>query len=532
MRISNIVGIMVLSTILVLSVQASNEQPTITEVSLFKNGLGFFIAEGNLPAGSNPISITDLPRAVHGTYWFHYQPNSITFRGITASTNIETTSRSAANLAEILTANINREVELRTGNEILKGKIIKILSSDDGDNNSFNSSSLYARVTSPASPNAVIFESGGTQGVITISNIQGIRTDGELASSIPQVRSVQSLKINYSANQSAPYSISYLGRGITWAPSYEIDISKSDNAHVRLKAEVINDAADLSNIRLNFISGYPNIAFSSIDAPLTSGQALDDFLSALSGGGSQWYRRRESMITQQAMLNAAIYDAPEAVTQVYSGGYEGDLFYYGTDGITLKKGERAYYQLMEGYLPYQHIYTWKVAESEGGILRSSAESSEEVWHCIKLTNNFKEPWTTAPAIIISNNRILGQDLNYYTAPAGQTRVRITRAMEIAASCSENEVDRKINEVRIRSTSFDKVTVEGVLSIRNDKNEPVAIEITKVFEGTKIEAEETPKETKIAENIHDDNPHTKLEWILTLPAHSKKEIKYSYSVLVR
>ena len=45
---------------------------------------------------------------------------------------------------------------------------------------------------------------------------------------------------------------------------------------------------------------------------------------------------------------------------------------------------------------------------------SRNQKQEEVWHCIRLENTGKTPWTTAPAETVKDGLIIGQDTLNYT----------------------------------------------------------------------------------------------------------------------
>lgn len=75
-------------------------------------------------------------------------------------------------------------------------------------------------------------------------------------------------------------SVSYLAHGITWCPSYQIDLSDAENALFTAQALVVNEVADLDHVALDLVTGFPNVKFGEIMSPVAMSQSLADFLEA------------------------------------------------------------------------------------------------------------------------------------------------------------------------------------------------------------------------------------------------------------
>ena len=68
--------------------------------------------------------------------------------------------------------------------------------------------------------------------------------------------------------------------------------------------------ADLEEIHLDLVSGFPNIKFDDVNSPVAMSENLASFLVSLSGGQSISIRggRAGSVMMNQAMLGADVYD--------------------------------------------------------------------------------------------------------------------------------------------------------------------------------------------------------------------------------
>ena len=249
---------------------------------------------------------------------------------------------------------------------------------------------------------------------------------------------------------------------------------------------------------------------------------------------------------QQALVynSAAFYDqAGGAPVAAYSTAREGataeDLFLYPVERLTLKRGETAYLPLFTAEVPYEHIYTWKVDDylDESGNYRRDSQregtpKSEEVWHCCRLTNIMKMPWTTATAEFVKNGQFTGQDTCFYTGPGARTTVRINRAMNVAADQAEFEVERKRNAGSFYGYSYDLVKVEGKLRIFSRAAEPLRIEVTKDLSGEVLSTDPAAKDTATAKGLKQVNPRHVLTWELGVEPNKELILTYAYNVYIR
>lgn len=456
----------------------------VTDVSLFKNGLGYFIAE------TSDTSM-EPPPAVHGTIWAWAD------RDIVLEAAVDTTWRHAQTFEELLRHNIGRNVELRLEHE--EGGLI----------------SWSGRIRGVGGELVTIDDR--TLLLRNIREVAGSEIDTRAPEPAPRL----------TITPQGPTRLSWLQKGITWAPSYLLDISDSPG-RLKLQGTIFNEARDLENARVSFISGFPNLAFSDVLSPLSMKNNLWSFLNSL-GGGS--YPARGPMA--QVMMNAPMSRMEMAADQsIPTTTQVEDLFYYTLPNVTVKNGARAAYEILSEPVSYLHIYTWGVRGAP--IYRPYEyrnESNEEIWHLLRFKNSTEQPLTTAPVLMLSEGRIVGQDMLAYTPRAAAAEVKITKAVDLEAEAAEIETDRQPGARRFHGTQYDLVTVEGTLSIRSFKDESVLIEITKELDGNVIEAGNATIE-KIADSLRSVNPRTRIKWTITVPAGKEIELRYRYKVYVQ
>jgi hypothetical protein len=97
-------------------------------------------------------------------------------------------------------------------------------------------------------------------------------------------------------------SVSYLTRGVIWMPSYLIDLTDSKTAKFSAHAIIINEVTDFKNVKVQLVTGFPNIKFGEILSPIAQSQSLAEFLNALSGSRPSG-SRNNYMVAQQAVMS-------------------------------------------------------------------------------------------------------------------------------------------------------------------------------------------------------------------------------------
>ena len=108
-------------------------------------------------------------------------------------------------------------------------------------------------------------------------------SDGEMIWKVKSTTTMPVMKMRITAGRGAKLSIVSLERGLTWFPGYSLDISDSKKLRLVSKATILNDLADLPNIQVRLITGFPNVPFVGWWDPLTSRESVDQFIAQLNG---------------------------------------------------------------------------------------------------------------------------------------------------------------------------------------------------------------------------------------------------------
>lgn len=528
----------------------------IERVALFKNGLGYFVSTGSLPERETTIRIGQLPVPVYGTFWVGASDDVKLKRLVTALEEVEL-RQPAQNVGQLLLANPGAHAVLRLGpgeKDVVEGIIRKPVTPDSPTDppNPYQMSirgaaDPYGRsLPIPSGASTVLIDTAN--GAVALNAGSIVRADfaiKEITDSISVSLKRPYLRVELDQpSHKGLISVSYLARGITWCPSYQIDLSDAENALFTAKALVVNEAADLDQVSLDLVTGFPNIKFGEILSPVSMSQSLADFLNSLGSGRTDAGRGGHLMSQQAVLLNAPVFERNEGIpTPVYSTSAQGsvseDLFLYPVTNFSLRRGETAYVPLFSAKMHYRHIYTWKIEDSFDAEdryrreeERADGKTAEEVWHSCRLRNSLKMPLTTAAAQFVSHGQFSGQDVCYYTPPAGETTIRINRAMNILAEQAEYEVERKRNAASFFGYSYDLVKVRGELKLRSRLEKTVPLEITKECSGELLEGTTGIKDVMTAKGLKKVNPKHVLSWGFDLKAGEEQKLFYVYQVYIR
>jgi hypothetical protein len=543
-------------TILFLSattIFAQQTLPTkVINAALFKNGYGCIVREVTIPTGDNKITvIDDVPAPVHGTFWI-IPSQDVKLISVTASLGDKKREVPAITLNELLLANVGEYIDIKTGESWISGKLTSIAENRKYNNslppNIPTNSSHYGYYNGWNTPS----ESGKTDvgNLLTIDTADGIM--GIPTHSISQLRKkpgTGTLKTTFSHDETGAIlkimtngkggnvRIAYITRGFCWAPSYRLELKDKNLAKLTAKSVLINDAEDIITDDLSCIAGFPNIKYAQIVDPMAMQGDIAQFISQLQTPENNQYGGQNAG-TQQVMMNNA-YSSPAYPTLTVNPDDDKDLHFYNFKNINVKKGERMYLPLFEFNTQYTDVYKWDIVNSNDyysdrwqnqNILNNSLRS-EDIWHAIRLKNNDKQVLTTAPVTVVEDDKFIGQNLLYYTSAGGYTEINITKAIDIKAKSTEENLEAKDN-ININGYSYQIYINRGKLTINSYKQEDVKIIIKKDIYGDLTFTSIKPSAVNEKPKQNGVNTISTAIWEVTVPAGKSIEIEYKYKVFIR
>ncbi len=514
-------------------------------VALFKNGLGFFVKSGEVNPQNGWEVVEDVPHASLGSLWLGSLEGDYPVDDVIGYKEDSLTETPAVSLDELLKGNIGKDIGIVYSGTTISG-ILKDVPEDreqktDGVTSPYDY--RYPANINPLAASVVLLDSQGSIVALNKNLIQQVWFPKGYLSTFLMKEKTRKLKLKLNARKKAgQISLSYLQKGISWIPSYLVDINDSGKARISLKAEVINDAEDVENAEFYFVVGFPNFKYADILSPMSMDQTLTQFISALNNPNQPNYGANFSNVMQQSLnySYAGEMSSPSGVG--YSsmvnlqGTAEEDLFLYQKKEVSLKKGERAYYPVFSDTVNYQHIYEWNISDTlqeETPRYNSSVRENPEkdqIWHSIKLTNSTNYPWTTAPAFTVNGTKPLAQDELAYTPKGAKINLKLTVATDIKSDHKEVEIDRQRN-ISIYGRNYDLVTIQGELYLKNYKTKEAEVEIKKKVTGDVLDVINDAKVTTVAEGLKSVNKNSKINWDITLSPSQETTLLYKYKTYI-
>jgi hypothetical protein len=518
-------------------------------VAAFKNGLGFFVKQGNAKLTNGQGRLAFVPNATLGTLWMAPNDPAVSIDELVAYRyeKMTTRLRTANSLDEVLAANVGKSVTVTHNQKDYTGEILQNPIPEPAAGvlvHSEDESSAGNTVRSEPANNLLLLKVDGKvlgfnrSGISLITMAATPSLSWTLQEPIPTKALRFKLK---GAGESAVMNMGYLQKGIGWSPSYLISLKDAKTASLTMQAVITNDAEDLNNADFFFVVGFPNFAYSDTPSPMALQQSLAQMMLSIRNESASNMRYSNVNSQMMAAADSEGSAAPTFSTTVgeLEGSTEEDLFLYKRAGVTLAKGERATYNVFAGDVSYEHVYEWEVSNTSQvdawGHAQNQSSSDREiknnVWHSLRLKNSTKFPWTSAPTMVISGLKPVSQDTLAYTPQGASTNLKLTIATDIRTSQEELEVARDSNVPCRHSNHCDEVTIEGKLTVMNYKSKDAIVSIAKKFTGALLTASDNGKGQKLASAMEAVNPSSQVKWSVSLKPGEQKVVIYRYKVLV-
>lgn len=529
----------------------ASQRLNLRQVTLFKNGFGFFVGQTTLSADENGTNFL-LPAApVQGTFWLSHPPDVNLASVVAEKVESEGPRLEAITIPEILKANVGKRVRVTIDEKQVSGRIMH-----------FNQDRRLPRIMAyePGVPEGGMdrpeiwppFETGlvliQVSGSVLSLDPQSIQHVTFLDDDVERhfTRTVDAVAVRVRTTEPArgqSVTVSFLAKGIAWTPSYLVDIRGQGKARLSAKALIVNEVYDLNDVPARLATGFPRLQFADVRSPIGMKEPLAQFLAALSGGEqdqSQIRQRAYAMAESARMgFDGAAMDVAPAYGAAQAGITAEDLFLYPAGRITLPKDRVAYVPLFTEPVPYKDLYECNIPDivDEAGQFLFRGEQpkdkkDQEVWHSLRLENTTRVPWTPAPAEAIRSNMIVGQAEMPYTPAGDEATLRISRAADITVEQEEFEVERTQGARQLYEVYYDLVTVRGELTIANFKEQAVAVEVSKTLSGEVVSTDPQAEVEKLAAGIQRINGLRKLTWTLDIGPGQTQKATYTYEVYVR
>ncbi|MBC7785805.1 MAG: DUF4139 domain-containing protein [Burkholderiales bacterium] len=527
--------------ILLLTSRLPAEEQTVTSkiesVGLFKNGLAVVDRSVEL-AGPGTYRIEDVPTPVHGTFFIESASDLV---AKTTTMLVDAPLDLAGGSLQDQLSGKEVSITLREQTAPIDGVVAKIDPKQEKPWNRQYDQPQYGYyngqpIPIPSAGRFVILDTATGRTLVDQSTITSIKITGE-AKLAKQRKPVLLLTLAAGAPKQT-IRLTYLTRGIAWAPSYRVELLDDKKLSITQNAVVKNELMDLKDVELFLISGYPSVDFGHVTSPLSLQQNWSAFFQQLSQRPGN--NRFDNGIQRQSVISN-FADSARTGGDVSPESESIDIHYETIGKQSLADGDAMSLNVASGETAYERIVEWTVPDTRdvnGRYVQDHQRQQEPekyedaAWDAAKFTNPLKFSMTTAPATFMRDGKFLGQQTSKWTNQGEKNTLRITKALSIRTRATEQEepnTDRQI--VFVGGNDFRKTSVTGELTIHNYRKTDTTILIKRQFSGDLTSADEKPEVTLREEGAWSVNRRNELAWTITLKAGEEKTLKYAYTVLV-
>jgi hypothetical protein len=507
-------------------------KPRTRSVAVFKNGLGFFMREGEVKLRDGWCVAEQIPPAAFGTLAIYAMDEKkvVDVVGSGPGEVVEFDGRDAPKDSAAKKARLEASKNLR----------VQLSYKQKGQDRT-----AAGRLIS-VGPEYVVLESDSSSFAVPVDGISKLQVlelplrvhvATEAKAEKPDAKKAEK-PVADDPSKAVPLGMAYLRKGITWIPDYTLKVLDDDNAELTLRGTVINEAEDLVHTDVHLVVGVPHFVHTEYMAPIAVGQVIRTMSAAIPSVSNLV----PNQVTTQIMNRAAIVgnergrpidvstpgtvveqpvaseggDLKAAVANLpqMGGAAATDYTVYTKKDLTLRRGEKAIVTLFTKKIKYSHIYRWSPPEAMA--------------HLLVLHNGSDTAWTTGPCLALSAERPLSEDLLKYTPKGANGELPVTAAINVAHDKSEKETDRKLNaHTPAHNVNYDLVTLEGKVRLRNYEKRTVEIVITNSIPGKPSTADNKgaisvdPTKLKLLERSGS------IQWTVKLEPNEEKTLTYQY-----
>lgn len=494
----------------------------VREVTVFKDGHAMLMHEGTVPLGEGGVvAVRDLPVPVLASFLPYAEGDGLVVDRVRKRRVEREEARAPESLAEALAASIGGEVRVRlregAPNDWLQGKLLHLTPAQDGprplhqtpaprvvDPFGFHGApSSSPAIFPPHHERVLMLEMADGVRTISLFDVREVHSIGG-APEFASTKTVEEYEFTVASTAGgalpaeARVGYMYLQRGIRWIPSYRLVQRGDGRAELSLQATIINEIADLEDVRARLAVGVPRIALEGTRDPMGSGAApaLSEFFPPL-GPGANADTRSRALLSQMAFSNAMPsgggIETPAPGAPMESDA-NAELYFFDVENLTLGKGESIVVQLASMTVELEDAYRFEAPLFAGlpnrtsyGYLRGNPEPGDasdraalnapRVRHLLHWENGESFPLTTAPVMVMdSSGRLLTQSNLRYTAPGAKAEVELNPVLNIIASTEERQTGTTPNAVRVNDVDLMKITMEGTITLVNRRSEATTIEV--------------------------------------------------------
>jgi len=497
----------------------------VREITVFKDGHAFVLHEGTLPTDAAGNVVMDyLPTPVLGTFWPYSSNKDVKLAGVVAGQRRVRVEETALTLAQLLEGNAGADAVITEKNALRYA--CTIIGIPERSFEELAATALpNAAPRTPERGSVVLVRTGDGVKVVVIENIQDVtfKTPHRSKLAHEEFRNLLTLKLDWGARRPSPAAevgLVYLQKGIRWIPSYKVTLDGKGSAAIKLQTTLLNELADIDDVTANLVIGIPSFAFKDTMDPISLQQSAAQ-LSPYFQQGDRMSSMSNAIMSQVALgvdqrrSGPAAPGAPNLGPDLPESTRSEDLFVFTVRHVTMRKGERMVAPVADDTIPYIDVFTLDLPYAPPPEVRANLNTEQEaemarllntplVAHKVRFTNKGSYPLTTAPALVVRDNRVLAQGTMTYTATGASSDLEITKAVDIQVVKSDAETGRVPNAVRWEDNDFARIDLAGKIRLTNYRDKTVEVEVTRHVLGNVTRADNKGVITRV--NVFEDGTY--------------------------
>jgi len=479
----------------------------VREVTVFKDGHVFVLHEGKVPTDDNGDVVLDyLPRPIIGTFWAYSADERAKLSAVVSGKRIVSVKRTALEIRELIEGNPGAKVRIKEDDkqQPYDATILRIPKITSEELRRTNPPGTEDRL--PQRADIVLLKVAEGVKAVEMGRIEEITfLDGPNDGiEREEFRNLMTLKLDWKKEKSAKTAnvgMVYVQKGIRWIPNYNVEIDGQGNAVLKLQATLINELADIENVKAHLVIGVPSFAFKDTVDPISLQDTVVGLSRHFREDNQTAFAFSNAIMSQSAVYNedrdrsaaSRPRDEINLGPEVTGSLKNEDLYVFTLDHVTLKKGQRMVVPIAEFKLKYRDVFALDLPFGPPPEVRHRFNSEQQrrlaqimntpkVIHKIRLTNDSDYPLTTAPALIFRNGRIIAQGMMTYTAIGAKGDLDLTTAVDISAEKTDKESERTPNAVTWLNDKYSKTDMVGTIKITNRRQDKVYLEVTRSILG--------------------------------------------------
>lgn len=470
-------GLVMTLSVAVFAQDAARAAPAsalpVREVTVFKDGHAYVVRDQPLAGPQRrQLVLDELPTPVLGTFWPFATGGA---RVVAARAGVQKVLQDepAVDFRRLLRANLGkRAVLLDQSGERVEGLLRELPAAQPGGDGDL----------------LLVGTELGLR-ALPLAGLRGVEIQGEVVTQERIARERQRLTVEVDGGGAdARVGVMYVQNGLRWNPAYRIDLDGNGKAEVQLEATLQNELVDLVDARVHLVVGVPKFEFAGLVDPIALQQEIAQVAQ---------YTRRDTQFAR-ALSNSIMTQSGGFVAEAAPGGSEPvvagseqqeDLYVYTLDGVTVAKGERLVVPIATFQIAYRDLYRLEIPLAPPAELRERANDQNAIAllkelaapkakHVLRLSNQGKAPFTTAPALVLQRGRILAQGRLRYTPSGAETDLEINTAIDVHVEVSSTEVKRAPGALPSGGYGYNRIDLAGRVELHNRKSVPIELEVTR------------------------------------------------------